>query len=81
MRRAEPAPNRFQTLVDEWLAFSEFNYRLNPLHPDFSKLRIHDPVKLPIAKRLANSRPPPADYVSRSECPLSHPHPCWPSTR
>lgn len=52
MRRAEPVPNRLQTLGDEWLALSEFNYLLNALHPDFSKPRIHDPVRFPIDKRL-----------------------------
>jgi RES domain-containing protein len=64
--RAEPAPKRLQTL-DEWLdsgnsavlrvpsaiVGGEFNYLLNPLHPDFSKLRVHGPEKFPIDKRLA----------------------------
>jgi RES domain-containing protein len=65
--RAEPAPKRLQTLGDEWLdsgnsavlrvpsaiVGGEFNYLLNPLHPDFSKLRVHGPEKFPIDKRLA----------------------------
>lgn len=64
--RAEPAPRRLQTLGDEWLdsgksavlrvpsaiVDGEFNYLLNPLHPNFSKLRIRGPEKLSIDKRL-----------------------------
>lgn len=64
--RAEPAPKRLQTLGDEWLdsgksavlripsaiVVGEFNYLLNPLHPDFSELRIHSPKNLSIDKRL-----------------------------
>jgi RES domain-containing protein len=65
--RAEPAPKRLQTLGEEWLdsgrsavlrvpsaiVGGEFNYLLNPSHPDFSKLRIHGSEKFPIDKRLA----------------------------
>jgi len=65
--RAEPAPKRLQTLGDDWIESGksavlrvpsvtisgEFNYLLNPLHPDFSKLRIHGPEKFSIDKRLA----------------------------
>ncbi len=68
--RAEPAPKRLQTLGDEWLdsgksavlrvpsaiVGGEFNYLLNPLHPDFSKLRIHLPEKFAIDKRLVKWR-------------------------
>jgi RES domain-containing protein len=64
--RAEPAPKRLQTLGDEWLASGksavlrvpsaivggEFNYLLNPLHPDFSRLRIHGLERFSIDKRL-----------------------------
>jgi RES domain-containing protein len=64
--RAEPAPKRLQTLGDEWLdsgksavlrvpsaiVVGEFNYLLNPSHPDFSKLRIHAPERFSIDKRL-----------------------------
>jgi RES domain-containing protein len=64
--RNEPAPKRLQTLGDDWLAagnsavlrvpsaivFGEFNYLLNPVHPDFSKLQIHGPEKFPIDRRL-----------------------------
>jgi len=67
--RAEPAPKRLWTLGDEWLdsgksavlrvpsaiVVGEFNYLLNPLHPDFFKLRIHDPEKFSIDKRLYSS--------------------------
>jgi RES domain-containing protein len=65
--QAEPAPKRLQTLGDEWLdsgkstalrvpsaiVMGEFNYLLNPSHPNFSKLRIHAPDKFPIDRRLA----------------------------
>jgi RES domain-containing protein len=64
--RAEPAPKRLQRLGDQWLDSSksvvlrvpsaivggEFNYLLNPLHPNFPKLRIHDPERFSIDKRL-----------------------------
>lgn len=64
--RAEPAPKRLQALGDEWLDSAksavlrvpsavvggEFNYLLNPSHPDFTKLRIHGPEKFRIDKRL-----------------------------
>ena len=64
--RAEPAPKRLQMLGDEWLdsgksvvlrvpsaiVGGEFNYLLNPSHPDFSHVRIHGPEKFPIDKRL-----------------------------
>jgi RES domain-containing protein len=64
--RAEPAPKRLQTIGDDWLdsgtsavlrvpsviVNGEFNYLLNPLHPDFSKLQIHGPERFPIDKRL-----------------------------
>lgn len=64
--RAEPAPKRLQTLGDDWLVFGksavlrvpsaivagEFNYLLNPLHSDFSRLPIHGPERFPIDKRL-----------------------------
>ena len=64
--QAKPAPKRLQTLGDTWLdsgrsavlrvpsaiVGGEFNYLLNPLHPDFSKLRFHAPEKFPIDTRL-----------------------------
>ena len=64
--RAEPAPKRLKTVGDEWLdsgksavlrvpsaiVVGEFNYLLNPSHPDFSKLRIHGPERFSIDKRL-----------------------------
>jgi len=66
--RAEPAPKRPQALGDGWVASGisavlqvpsavvagEFNYLLNPLHPDFSKLVIHDPERFSIDRRLVN---------------------------
>jgi RES domain-containing protein len=66
--RAEPAPRRLQILGDEWLdsgksaalrvpsaiVVGEFNYLLNPLHPDFSELRIHSPERFSIDRRLVN---------------------------
>jgi len=64
--RAEPAPKRLKTLGDEWLdsdesavlrvpsaiVVGEFNYLLNPLHPDSSKLRIHGAERFSVDKRL-----------------------------
>ncbi len=64
--RQEPAPRWLQAIGDDWLASGksavlcvpsaivtgEFNYLLNPLHPDFSKLRIHGPERFPINTRL-----------------------------
>jgi RES domain-containing protein len=64
--RAEPAPKRLQILGDDWLASGksavlrvpsaivpgEFNYLLNPVHSNFSKLLIHGPERFPIDKRL-----------------------------
>lgn len=57
VRETHTAPKRLHTLGDEWLdsgksivmrvpsaiVVGEFNYLLNPLHPDFSKVRIHGP--------------------------------------
>lgn len=64
--RAEPAPKRLQTLGNEWIdsgrsavlrvpsaiVAGEFNYLLNPVHPDFSRLRLHDFEKFSIDRRL-----------------------------
>lgn len=64
--RAEPAPKSLQMLGDAWLdsgksavlrvpsalVGGEFNYLLNPLHPEYVKLRIHAPEKFPFDKRL-----------------------------
>jgi RES domain-containing protein len=64
--RADPPPRRLQIIGDEWLASrksaalripsaivpGEFNYLLNPLHPDFSEFVIHSPERFPIDKRL-----------------------------
>lgn len=33
----------------------EFNYLLNPLHPDLSKLQIHGPDRFSIDKRLVKN--------------------------
>lgn len=64
--RTEPAPKRLQEIGDDWLAsatsvalrvpsaivIGEFNYLLNPLHPDFSRIKIRGPEKFLIDKRL-----------------------------
>jgi RES domain-containing protein len=64
--RTEPAPKLLQTLGDDRLhsgrsavlrvpsaiVLGEFNYLLNPLHSDFSKLRIHGPERFSVDKRL-----------------------------
>lgn len=62
----EPAPRRLQAIGDEWLASAtsvalrvpsaivvgEFNYLLNPLHRDFSRIEICGPEKFLIDRRL-----------------------------
>lgn len=62
----EPAPARLQSIGDEWLASAtsvalrvpsaiivgEFNYLLNPLHRDFSRIEICGPEKFLIDRRL-----------------------------
>lgn len=35
----------------------EFNYLLNPRHPDFERLRVHEPEPYPIDKRLFRPAP------------------------
>lgn len=62
----EPAPARLQAIGDDWLAsatsvalrvpsaivIGEFNYLLNPLHPEFSRIKIRGPEKFLIDRRL-----------------------------
>lgn len=64
--RADPPPRRLQSIGDGWLnsqasavlrvpsavVMGEFNYLINPLHPDFPRLQIAGPEKFPIDKRL-----------------------------
>ena len=64
--RAEPASRRSQKLGDDWIESGrsavlrvpsvvvpgEFNYLLNPSHPDFKKLRIYGPERFSVDKRL-----------------------------
>lgn len=64
--RADPAPKRLQAIGDRWLVsqasavlrapsavvLGEFNYLLNPFHPDSPKLQIKGPEKFSINKRL-----------------------------
>jgi len=64
--RADPAPRRLQAIGDSWLVSQaslvlrapsavvrgEFNYLLNPFHPDSPKLQIKGPEKFSIDKRL-----------------------------
>ncbi len=64
--RADPAPLTLRTIGDEWaLSFasavlrvpstlvpSENNFLINPLHPDFRKLRISDPISFRFDPRL-----------------------------
>ena len=68
--RADPAPKRLQAIGDDWLASQtsavlrvpsavvagEFNYLLNPFHPDFAKLQISGPEKFSIDKRLQSAK-------------------------
>jgi RES domain-containing protein len=65
--RASPPPAAMQTLGDRWAADrtsvvlrvpsvlvpEEFNYLLNPAHPDFNQLRIGRPEPLAVDARLA----------------------------
>ena len=64
--RADPAPLSLRAIGDEWalslasavlrvpstLVPSENNFLLNPLHPDFCKLRIADPISFRFDPRL-----------------------------
>ena len=63
----DPAPASTKALGDEWAAAAkkailrvpsvvvpmEFNYLLNPNHPDFSRIAIGAPLKFPFDTRLA----------------------------
>lgn len=65
--REHPAPRETQTIGDEWIAGGrsavlavpsaiiphEMNLLVNPLHPDFTKITLHDPIAFPIDGRLA----------------------------
>lgn len=65
--RDSPPPYEIQAIGDEWVANGhsavltvpsvvipqEINYLINPLHPDFSKITIYDPIDFPIDDRLA----------------------------
>ena len=64
--RRTPAPTSLQDIGRAWLGAArtavlqapsvivpiEFNYLLNPHHPDFERLRAHAPEPFPIDKRL-----------------------------
>jgi RES domain-containing protein len=64
--RADPAPTSLRTIGDEWvvsgasvalqipstLVPAENNFLLNPLHPDFRKLRIGSPISFRFDPRL-----------------------------
>lgn len=65
--REQPSPRETQAIGDEWIAGGrsavlavpsvvvphETNLLINPLHPDFAKITIHDPINFPIDGRLA----------------------------
>ncbi len=65
--REQPPPRETQAIGDEWVASGrsavlavpsviiphETNLLINPLHPDFTKIAIHDPIDFPIDGRLA----------------------------
>jgi len=65
--REQPPPNVTQAIGDEWVASGrsavlavpsviiphETNLLVNPLHPDFAKITLHDPIDFPIDGRLA----------------------------
>lgn len=64
--QAEPAPKRLQIIGDQWIDAAtsavlrvpsaviqgEFNYLLNPAHPDFQKLKFSAPENFRMDKRL-----------------------------
>jgi RES domain-containing protein len=68
--RAEPAPSETRALGDAWAAAkesavlrvpsvvvpNEFNYLLNPAHPDFTRLKVGKPVAFPFDPRLRSER-------------------------
>lgn len=65
--RAQPAPLELRRFGDEWIAAGnsavlrvpsalapgESNFLLNPAHPDFKKLIIHNPISFVLDERLA----------------------------
>jgi RES domain-containing protein len=64
--RAVPAPKRLQAIGDEWIEAAtssalrvpsaviqgEFNYLLNPAHPEFRRLRFSTPERFRFDRRL-----------------------------
>jgi len=68
--RDDPPPRRVQAIGDEWAAAGtsaalrvpsallpgESNFLLNPLHPDFPRLRISRPVPFHFDARLTGKR-------------------------
>jgi RES domain-containing protein len=64
--RAEPPPKRIRSIGDEWIDTrasavlrvpsavieGDFNYLLNPTHPDFPKLKFSDAKRFRFDKRL-----------------------------
>jgi RES domain-containing protein len=66
--RADPPPARLRRIGDQWVAGgasavlrvpsavidTEFNFLLNPAHPDFAKLIIGKPQNFKFDRRLAN---------------------------
>ncbi len=65
--REQPPPRETQAIGDEWVASGrsavlavpsvivphETNLLINPLHPDFTKVTLHNPIDFPIDGRLA----------------------------
>lgn len=65
-----PPPHAVQAIGDSWVAEArsaalrvpsvivptEFNYVLNPVHPDFARIRIGTPLPFPFDARLSPSR-------------------------
>jgi RES domain-containing protein len=66
--RVDPPPAELQSIGDEWFEQRrsvvlrvpsavlpiENVYLLNPEHPDFDQITLHDPLPLPIDRRLIN---------------------------
>ncbi len=71
--RADPPPASTQAIGDEWARATrsavlrvpsvvvplEFNYVLNPRHPDLARARIGPPIAFPFDPRLSNVGPGP----------------------
>jgi RES domain-containing protein len=70
---AAPTTNESQTFGDRWIERQEsmvlripsvvirpeFNYLINPSHPDFTRIEVGDPIAFPVDPRSVNQMLPP----------------------